>query len=610
MPWPADQSRATVQAALNFTALQPGQQAVIAVVLDIAPGYHAQSHTPLDPNLIAFEVKLEPNDHIQVYSPLYPPGQVHEYPALGKVSVYDGRTITYIPIQVKSDAPAGKLTLSGKATYQICDDQACYPPEDAPFAIQTEIVPPGQPLHANQPELFAGFDPTTFVRSVPQQPQEPTGRLFGLELRSDAYLLAFAAALVVGVIFNVMPCVLPIVPLKAMGFYQAAQQNRARSLALGAVFSLGIVATFGVLAIFVVVLRIFAWGELFGNPYFAGFIVMLLLVMAMGTFGLFSILLPTKVYMIEASHETFLGNFLFGILTAVLSTPCTFGMFLVLLVWAANQPPVIGTALVMTVGLGMALPYLILAAFPQLARRIPRSGPWAEIVKQMMAFLLLASAVYFGRRFLPEPLRQQGFWWVLFAVIAAAGLFLIIRTIQLMPRALPIAISFAIATLLVAPALAVTLRLTNVPVNWVKYTPDALQQAMDSRQPVLIKFTADWCGNCQAIEATVYTDNRTVEALRRYRVIALKADLTNRGAPGWQLLRSLHPVGAIPFTAIYLPGQAQPHKLAGIYTTDELLSVLEQWNQGSASADDPSSVSSTPRTADASPAPAETAPAR
>ncbi|HWP41441.1 MAG TPA: protein-disulfide reductase DsbD domain-containing protein, partial [Tepidisphaeraceae bacterium] len=143
MPWPVDQSRATIRAALNYTALQPGQQAVIAVVLDVAPGFHAQSHTPLDPNLIAFEVKLEPNDQIQAWSPVYPPGQVHEYPALGKVSVYDGRTITYIPIELRADARPGKLTLNGTATYQICDDEACYPPEDAAFSIQTEIVPPG-----------------------------------------------------------------------------------------------------------------------------------------------------------------------------------------------------------------------------------------------------------------------------------------------------------------------------------------------------------------------------------------------------------------------------------------------------------------------------------
>src|SRR5439155_74743 len=155
-------------------------------------------------------------------------------------------------------------------------------------------------------------------------------------------------------------------------------------------------------------------------------------------------------------------------LTAILSTPCTFGMFLGLLVWASLQTPIVGTSLVMAVGFGMAVPYLILAAVPELAKRFPRTGPWAEIVKQMMGFLLLGTAIYFARRFLPEELAEKGFWWLLFAVVAAAAGFLIVRTLQFTHKLRPIIIASAVAVLLVTPALAVTLRLTYVPVEWVK----------------------------------------------------------------------------------------------------------------------------------------------
>jgi thiol:disulfide interchange protein DsbD len=399
-------------------------------------------------------------------------------------------------------------------------------------------------------------------------------KLFGFELTRDAYFLTFASALVVGMIFNVMPCVLPIVPLKAMGFYQAAQEHRGRSLLLGIFFSLGIIATFGALAVPVVVYRAIAWGELFGNPYFAAAIVLILVLLALGTFGVFNFVLPTKVYEITPKHDTYTGNFLFGILTAVLSTPCTFGMFLNLLFLATLQPPVWGTALVMTVGLGMALPYLVLAAFPEMARHVPRSGPWAEIVKQMMAFLLLATAVYFGSRFLPENLREYKFWWLVFAVVAASALFLIVRTTQLMPRRRPILIASIIAALIVIPALLATFRLTYHPIDWQKYTRDRFDSALASGKPVIVKFTATWCGNCQYVEGTVYTDDRTVEVVKSHQVIPLKADLTDKQAPGWELLRTLHPVGAIPFTAVYLPGEQAPHKLTGIYTTNDLLTVL------------------------------------
>jgi len=217
------------------------------------------------------------------------------------------------------------------------------------------------------------------------------------------------------------------------------------------------------------------------------------------------------------------------------------------------------------------LPYLILAGLPELARRFPHTGPWAEIVKQMMGFLLLGTAIYFGRRFLPEGLAEQRFWWILFVVVAASGAFLVIRTFQFTRRAQPIAIACAVALLLVTPALAVTLRLTYVPVNWIKYSPEAFASAIQSGKPVLIDFTAQWCGNCQAIEATVYVDKRTVELIKQKQIIPFKADLTDSNATGWELLRSLHPVGAIPFTAVYLPGQTDPQKLAGIYSAAELL---------------------------------------
>jgi thiol:disulfide interchange protein DsbD len=297
--------------------------------------------------------------------------------------------------------------------------------------------------------------------------------------------------------------------------------------------------------------------------------------MALGTFGFFTVALPTSVYRFTPSHETYFGNFAFGILTAILSTPCTFGLFLGLLVWAASQPPVLGTALVMTVGFGMALPYLILAATPELARRFPRTGPWAEIVKQMMGFLLLATAIYFGRRFLPEGLGERGFWWMLFAVVAASGVFLIVRTLQFTRRALPIGIAVAIALLIVGPALAVTMRLADVPIEWQKYSPEKLATARASGKPVILKFTAQWCGNCQAVEATVYADDRTVEAVKQRDIVMLKADLTRKDALGWPLLKQLYPVGAIPFTAVYLPNETSPRTLAGIYSTQDLLTLLD-----------------------------------
>jgi thiol:disulfide interchange protein len=545
--------------------------------LNIAPGYHAQSHKPLDENLIPLEVKLKPADQITAYAPIYPAEEIHDYPALGKVSVYTGRVIVYVPFEVKPDAPEGPITLAGEIAYQICDDKACLAPEDKPFEIKTEVVPASRSTAASErPELFKGFDFSRFATlAKPLQTREGFV-IFGHELASNSYFLAFVAAFIVGIIFNVMPCVLPVVPLKAIGFYNAAHQSRLRSLLLGAVFSSGVVVVFALLGLIVVVLRKADWGVLFTNPIFLGVIVVLLLLVAVMQFGVLSFILPTAAYRLDASHETVVGNFLWGIFTAILSTPCTFGMFLGLLIWATTQPALVGMLLLVTVGFGMAFPYLVLSAFPELARRMPRTGPWAELVKQMMGFLLLLSAVFFARRFIQGWVGPDAYWWSLFSVVAVAAAFLVTRTYAFAKTATGMAVALVLALLMVAPAGLFVYRVTNPPIDWVAYEPEKLKAYRDENRIVLVEFTADWCGNCLALETTVFHDEKTVQAIRSGQVVPVRVDLTKKEAPGWTLLREISDVAAIPLTAIYSPNLPQPIKLAGVYGTDDLVGALEK----------------------------------
>jgi thiol:disulfide interchange protein DsbD len=381
-----------------------------------------------------------------------------------------------------------------------------------------------------------------------------------------------------GIIFNIVPCVLPVLPLKAMGFYEVAQNNRAKCLALGVAFSLGIAMTFAVLAVLVLVLRVLNWGELFSQWWFAAGVGLVLVVMALYQFGIFDFVLPQSVYSVTPRHDTYAGNLLFGILTAILSTPCTFGLFAGLLVWAVAQPAWLGVSAVTVTGFGMAFPYLVLSAFPELARSFPRTGPWSELVKQALAFVLLAIAAYFIRPLLPDAWRGPGFWWVIFGLIAAGGAFSVLRAMQISGgRARPIVITAAIALVVLLPLGLVTHALANPPAGWVKFSPEELAKAREAGKPVLVKFTADWCANCQTVEHLVFGSQEQMDAWRNRGLTLVKADLTKPDAPGWPLLRELHPVGSIPFTAVYLPGEQAPRKLPGIYGSGDLEQVLSQF---------------------------------
>lgn len=581
------------KSAVNKTALPAGGEAMLAVSLDIGAGYHAQSHKPYDENLIPFTIKLEDNPALTFGEPVYPPGKDETYPNLGKLSVYTKNVVVRVPVKVKADAKPGPIQIKAKLRYQICDDNACYPPESPAFTIDTKIVPAGTEVQANEPELFKEAD------KAPEQPKgagEPPGparsnatasavapavapqpaTIFGRELNHDAYLLAFAGAFLVGVIFNVMPCVLPVVPLKAMGFYEVSQHNRAKCLAFGAVFSAGLVASFGVLAVLIVALRVFDWGELFTKWWFIVPMVIVLVVMALSMFGTFTVNVPTALYNVTPRHDTYVGNFLFGVLTAALSTPCTFGMFVGLLAWALTQPAVVGVSLIMTVGAGMAFPYLVLSAFPELARRFPRGGAWGEVVKQFMGFLLLATAVYFASPLIRRAASQEAVWWVIFAVIAAGALFLAVRGLQVSKTAWGGVIGVGVAVLILAPSVYAVRLLTAKPFEWQPYSPEALAAARASGKVALVEFTATWCGNCHFLEATVLKSDPVVRTVRAHGVVMLKADVTNDDAPGRPLLNELSPAGAIPLTAVYGPGGKGPIQLTGIYPRAALQSAIEQ----------------------------------
>ncbi|HRK29680.1 MAG TPA: cytochrome c biogenesis protein CcdA [Tepidisphaeraceae bacterium] len=574
---------ASSRAVVGQSALRVGENAVLAVVVDIKPGYHAQSATPSDENFIAFELAMEPNDQLIIGKPIYPKGHDRTYPALGALNLYDGRVVVYVPVQVKPDAsPTGELSIRGTLTYQICDDRSCFAPESPEVAWQTKIVAATDSVEPVEQAIFKDFDPSVFAAiadatsgtAKPPAPAAKAQSLFGLELRDNAYLLAFAGAFVVGIIFNLVPCVLPVLPLKAVGFYEVAQHDRAKCFMFGLIFSAGIIATFAALAVPVLVFKAISWGELFGNVWFAGAVTVILIGMAAGMFGVFGVNMPYWVYNVTPRHDTVSGNFLFGILTAVLSTPCTFGLFFALLTWAALQPAVVGVLLLMVVGAGMASPYVLLSAFPGVAQKLPRAGAWSEIIKQMMGFLLLATAAYFGKMFLPDALRGPNFWWVIFALIAAAGVFLVVRAAQVAKHKLAIVAATVVAAGLIGPALAITVKLANPPIDWTAYSEEALAKARATGEPVLVKFTADWCANCQTIELTVFASEENVRWLRANRVTTIKADLTHQSAIGWPLLRQLNAVGAIPVTAVWRAGESEPQILAGIYSFKELRAAV------------------------------------
>lgn len=214
---------------------------------------------------------------------------------------------------------------------------------------------------------------------------------FGYEftLGRDQTVVILLIALVAGFLLNLTPCVLPVIPIKILSLQQ--QAGHPGKLALfGAVYCIGIVATFLVLGLLIFGIVTGGqkqdWGQVFTSRWFTIVMAAIVGVMGLGMIGLFTLQLPQSVYMLNPSHDTVLGNFLLGALTAVLSTPCTGPLLGATIAWAATQPPWMGLVTFVVMGLGMALPYAALIAFPTLIDRLPKAGPGANCSSRFWAF--------------------------------------------------------------------------------------------------------------------------------------------------------------------------------------------------------------------------------
>lgn len=589
---------ADISAEINQSAVHPGDKIMLAVVVTVHDGLHAQSHTPVSDDYIPFEVK--PGAGGTFGTPVYPAGTDKNYPDLGKLNVYEGDVVVRIPVTIPAGAKEGALKITGTVKYQACNDNQCFQPEKPDFSVETTVVPVGTAVAKTHADLFPD-DATT-------KPAAPAGKqaaavpvvapdanppaagptesaaipaaapvsILGFDLTHSPWPIVFGLAFVVGIIFNAMPCVLPVVPLKIMGFYEVSQHDRKKCLALGGVFSLGLIASFAVLATLIVGVKFLHWGDLFQHTWFTVTIVVILLAMAVNTFGWFDIPLPSGMYSFSPRHDTYTGNFLFGILTAALSTPCTFGMFVALLTWSITVKTWMGVSAITMVGVGMAFPYFVLSAFPELARKFPRTGPWSNVVKQLMGFFLLATAVFFAAPLVGKFMTLASIYWALFAVFAGAALFLLVRTFQLSPHARARIIGTAIAAVIVVPAFVAVRWLNNEPYKWTAYSDQARDRATASGKPVLIDFTATWCSTCHVLEASTLHDPKVLAAVRNHDVVMLKADVTDGGAAGQPLLRRLRSDEAIPLTAVYYPDHKDPVVLTGIYSAEDLVRTLDR----------------------------------
>jgi thiol:disulfide interchange protein DsbD len=395
---------------------------------------------------------------------------------------------------------------------------------------------------------------------------------FGLDFKVDptgavGIWAMILLAVVGGLLLNFTPCVLPVIPIKMMSLSRAAG-DRGRCLWLGLVMSLGVVLFWLGLGIAISATAalltskgesggITSANQLFQKPAFTIAVGVVVSIMAVGMCGLFTVRLPQFVYNFTPKHDSIPGSLGMGVMTAVLSTPCTAPFMGAAAAWAVGVGPTLTLTVFAAIGVGMALPYMLLSAFPEAVGRMPRTGPASELIKQVMGLLMLAAGAYFVGTGLsgalvdpPEPPTRE-YWWGVAAFVVAAGLWLGWRTLRITPRWGPRTVWCTIGLVLALGAVNVARSATAAgPTMWVYYTPELFKKAQEKGKIVVMDFTAEWCLNCKVLEKNVLETKRVSALFESGKVVPMKVDLTGNNTEGNDMLHSVDSV-TIPLLVVF-----------------------------------------------------------
>ncbi|CAI0806733.1 TPA: protein-disulfide reductase DsbD family protein [Serratia fonticola] len=392
----------------------------------------------------------------------------------------------------------------------------------------------------------------------------------------QAVLMALAG----GFILNLMPCVLPVLGMKLGSILQVEQRDRRSVRWQFLASSLGIVVSFMALALLMTLLRLsnhaLGWGIQFQNPWFIGFMVLVTLLFSANLFGLFHLQLSSSLNTKLATHNGrgLSGHFWQGAFATLLATPCSAPFLGTAVAFALAAPLPVLWGMFVALGIGMSLPWLLIAAWPALALRLPRPGRWMNGMRLALGLLMLVSSLWL----LSLMTNHIGVKPTL--IVGAILLLGLLLAVWQRLGARPAGI--ATASVLVVGGLALlvgslTANQWRQPLHdniaWQPLSEQAIVQALADNKRVFVDVTADWCVTCKANKYNVLLRDEVQKALSADDVVALRGDWSRPSESISTFLQQRGSV-AVPFNQIYGPGSPDGEVLSPLLTREAVLQAL------------------------------------
>jgi thiol:disulfide interchange protein len=400
----------------------------------------------------------------------------------------------------------------------------------------------------------------------------------GGESSVTGLLPALLLALIGGMILNLMPCVLPVLAIKVLGFANAP--NRQVRVAGGVAYTVGVVLSFMALGGLMLALRAggeaLGWGFQLQSPLVVATLALLFTLIALNLLGVFEFanFLPSSVATLQAKNPQ-IDAFLSGVLAVAIASPCTAPFMGASLGFALGLPAWQALAVFAALGIGMALPYLAASWIPAVANLLPRPGAWMDTFKKFMAFPMLATVVW-----LLWVIGQQS------GIDGAAALLVLLLCAAMLVWALSLrgrariviaTISIALCAVFLPAIGSNVLKIQeSTPIaassGWQAWEPGKTEQLLSQNKPVFVDFTAAWCVTCQYNKKTTLADTAIVQDFEAKKVQLLRADWTKRDPAITQAITSLGRSG-VPVYVLYKPGSA-PVIMSEILSVQQLRAEL------------------------------------
>ena len=566
--WPANgqlvrMERAELRLAADRTAYAPGDEARIAAIVAIEPGWHVNSNLPTYDFLIATEVTVRPPaDWPPPERIVYPVGEMKTFAFADEaISVYEGTALIEIHTEVP-ETVHGEVSMAVDLRYQACDDKSCLPPVTTSAELALRIGERGRPQNT---ELFGDrTDGAAAPRGAPL-----------------AWILLLGV--LGGLILNAMPCVLPVLSLKLFGLVQSAGHGRREVVTGALATTAGIVVSFWGLALAAILARAggaaIGWGVQFQEPAFVATLTVVVLLFCLNLWGIFEIPLPGRLAGVASSgpSQGIAGHFSSGLFATLMATPCSAPFLGTAVGFGLSQPA--GTILLVftAVAVGMSLPYLLLAIAPQAVSWLPKPGAWMVSLRVVLGFLLAGAAVWLlyvlSAQISPERLA--------FFEIALLGMALFVWAKHRAAR--PAAGRVALVAVVIAAGVAIFLAasgsrpesrgaVSSELIAWVAFDRTEAERLAAAGTPVFVDVTADWCFTCKVNERLVLETQVVADAFERFGVVPMKADWTNRSNEIAEFLAA-HGRYGIPFYLLYR-ADGEAHLFGELLTTEEVLKEL------------------------------------